>query len=93
MVALHAISDSPKRLSFRHSLDRVRQGGGLGLFFSYQKKPAYHFDTNELLDGAHSVRIYRNSIVHEDSEAAEFIDLQDARSILCQFFRRLPYKW
>ena len=46
-----------------------------------------------LSENAHSVRIFRNAIVHENSEESEVIDIRDARSHLCTFFARLPSDW
>jgi hypothetical protein len=44
-------------------------------------------------DNAHSVRRYRNGIVHEGGEEAEAVSLGRAKSYLCLFFSRLPLTW
>jgi hypothetical protein len=44
-------------------------------------------------DCVHSIRIYRNSLVHEGGEDAEPIGLREACSDLCRFFSGLPHHW
>jgi hypothetical protein len=44
-------------------------------------------------DSAHSVRRYRNGVVHEGGEGAEAVSLRQAKSYLCLFFSRLPLTW
>jgi hypothetical protein len=48
---------------------------------------------NKLLVSAHAVRLYRNSLVHEQGEEIERIPLGTARGHLCTFFSRLPPAW
>jgi hypothetical protein len=43
------------------------------------------------LAGAHAVREYRNSLVHERDEA--MISIAEARGHLCRFFAFLPPVW
>jgi hypothetical protein len=45
------------------------------------------------LAGAHAVREYRNSLVHERDEAVIPIPIAEARSHLCRFFAFLPPTW
>jgi hypothetical protein len=63
--------------------------------------------TSDLLDGlaarcgvpdlqrtkAHSVREYRNGLVHEREEKAQEIPISEARSYLCRYFSFLPHQW
>jgi hypothetical protein len=48
---------------------------------------------NNLLVSAHAVRLYRNSLVHEQGEEIKRITLEKARGHLCTFFSRLPPTW
>ncbi|MCI0357280.1 MAG: hypothetical protein L0211_02200 [Planctomycetaceae bacterium] len=48
---------------------------------------------HDVLAVAHSVRMYRNNLVHEREEAADAVALAVARSGLCKFFARLPLDW
>ena len=41
----------------------------------------------------HSVREYRNSLIHEREQQVLEISLSDARHTLCRFFRRLAARW
>ncbi len=45
------------------------------------------------LHNAHSVRLYRNSLVHERDDYPEIIPLSIARGSLCRFFSKLPSQW
>jgi hypothetical protein len=63
--------------------------------------------TRDLLDGvaatcrihdvqfqkAHSVRLYRNALVHEQGEAVEPMSISTSRKYLCQFFSFLSGYW
>ncbi len=49
--------------------------------------------SREDLQEAHSVRLYRNSLVHERDERTESVPLAAARGILCRFFSALPKTW
>jgi hypothetical protein len=44
-------------------------------------------------DNAHSVREYRNALVHEREDRPEGIPIAMARSHLCHFFSFLPPRW
>lgn len=44
-------------------------------------------------DHAHSVRDYRNGLVHERDDMPEAVSLAVARSYLCHFFSFLPSRW
>jgi hypothetical protein len=44
-------------------------------------------------DCVHSVRVYRNTLVHEGSGDVPPIELREACSWLCRFFSRLPHVW
>jgi hypothetical protein len=48
---------------------------------------------NEQISHAHSVRLYRNALVHERGELAEPISLSRARGYLCEFFSFLSPYW
>jgi len=48
---------------------------------------------NDRVTDAHRIRVYRNSIVHEESESAEPATLPEARRVLCRFFSFLPDEW
>jgi hypothetical protein len=48
---------------------------------------------NDLLVNAHTVRKYRNNLVHEQDEDAAAVAIATARSHLCHFFSRLPPEW
>ena len=48
---------------------------------------------DEDLLSAHAVRRHRNSLVHDQEEAAATIPLRTARGHLCRFFSRLPPTW
>jgi hypothetical protein len=45
------------------------------------------------LAGAHAVREYRNSLVHEREEGMAPITIAQARGYLCRFFAFLPPTW
>jgi hypothetical protein len=45
------------------------------------------------LQGAHAVREYRNSLLHEREEQAEPIPVAVARGNLCRYFSFLPLSW
>jgi hypothetical protein len=45
------------------------------------------------LAGAHAVREYRNSLVHERDEGMAPISISEARGYLCRFFAFLPPIW
>jgi hypothetical protein len=45
------------------------------------------------LAGAHTVREYRNSLVHERDEDMVPISIAEARGYLCRFFAFLPPTW
>jgi len=47
----------------------------------------------EFVANAHSVREYRNLIVHEEAEAADPVTILVARRYLCRFLARLPHEW
>jgi hypothetical protein len=47
----------------------------------------------EFLDNAHTVRKYRNNLVHEREEAVDPVPIALARRHLCLFFSRLPPEW
>ena len=42
---------------------------------------------------AHSVREFRNSLVHERDDAVEVVSLPTSRGHLCRFFSFLPQHW
>jgi hypothetical protein len=46
-----------------------------------------------LRDHVHSVRDYRNSLVHEREDQPETVALATARHYLCHFFSFLPRRW
>jgi hypothetical protein len=48
---------------------------------------------DDRLTGAHDVRVYRNSPVHERDEEVAPISISGARSHLCRFFDFLPETW
>jgi len=48
---------------------------------------------NDRLSDAHRVRVYRNSVVHDESEPATALSLAEARRFLCRFFSHLPENW
>jgi len=48
---------------------------------------------NEQLLNAHAVRLYRNSISHEQDDPGKPIEFHVARGHLCRFFSRLPASW
>jgi hypothetical protein len=48
---------------------------------------------NERLSDAHRVRVCRNAILHDESEAAASLTIQEARRYLCRFFSFLPEVW
>jgi hypothetical protein len=48
---------------------------------------------NERIANAHSVRLYRNSLVHERGEPAEPISISQSRRYLCEFFSYLSRYW
>ena len=45
------------------------------------------------LASAHTVRVYRNTLVHERDEEVAPISIGGARSHLCRFFAFLPESW
>jgi hypothetical protein len=45
------------------------------------------------LAGAHAVREYRNSLVHERDDGVAPISIAEARGRLCRFFAFLPPTW
>jgi hypothetical protein len=44
-------------------------------------------------DAVHTVRRYRNLLVHEDAEPVPSIALTRARGDLCRYFSRIPLDW
>lgn len=44
-------------------------------------------------DSVHAVREYRNSLVHEENEAAASVEIDIARGYLCRYFSWLPLDW
>ncbi len=48
---------------------------------------------SDRLAGAHAVREYRNSLVHERDEEVPPISIAEARAHLCRFFAFLPPAW
>lgn len=44
-------------------------------------------------DNAHSVRDYRNALVHEREDKPKALPIAEARSYLCHFFSFLPPQW
>jgi hypothetical protein len=48
---------------------------------------------HDRIAGAHSVREYRNSLVHEREETVEAISIGGARRHLCLFLNCLPPTW
>jgi hypothetical protein len=48
---------------------------------------------DEQTENAHTVREYRNSLVHEREEEVDAIPVAKARGYLCHFFSFLPAKW
>ena len=44
-------------------------------------------------DNAHSVREYRNALVHEREDQPQVVSIDAARSYLCHFFSFLPAQW
>lgn len=48
---------------------------------------------DDLRAGAHSVREYRNQLVHDRDEETHAFTVAEARSMLCRFFARLPEFW
>ncbi|HZK82436.1 MAG TPA: hypothetical protein VFC46_15245 [Humisphaera sp.] len=44
-------------------------------------------------DSAHSVRDYRNALVHERDNKPDVVPIDKARSYLCHFFSYLPPRW
>ena len=48
---------------------------------------------NERLQDAHSVREYRNSLLHEREDDTVPIPIKEARGYLCWFFSFLPRSW
>jgi len=48
---------------------------------------------NEQIQNAHSVRLYRNALVHERGEAVETISISTSRGYLCEFFSFLSRYW
>jgi hypothetical protein len=89
LVRLYAVFENGLRNSWINSIREteppMRQ---LVDAVSSHRKIPYHLSEN-----AHSVRIFQNAIVHEDSEESEVIDIRDARSHLCTFFARLSSDW
>ena len=49
--------------------------------------------SNDRLVETHRVRVYRNGIVHDESELATPTTLGEARRFLCRFFSLLPPDW
>ncbi len=54
---------------------------------------AQRFLSDVWRDSVHSIRIDRNSLVHEGGDDAEPIGLRGACSDLCRFFSSLPHHW
>ncbi len=48
---------------------------------------------DELIEGVHRVRKYRNILIHEREDDVQPISMASARSDLCQFFSHLPPVW
>ncbi|MBP3955845.1 hypothetical protein J8F10_11170 [Gemmata sp. G18] len=53
----------------------------------------YQFVPDDVIDGAHAVRRYRNSLVHEGGEEAATLPFGHARSFLGSYLSRLPTDW
>lgn len=45
------------------------------------------------LDDVHEVRVYRNSLIHEESEQVPPVEIHDAGDRLRRFFSQLPANW
>jgi hypothetical protein len=54
---------------------------------------AKRFIPQESLKEADEVRVYRNSLVHEEAAEADYIPIRDVRRRLCRFFSYLPLDW
>lgn len=54
---------------------------------------ARRFVADETRNAVHSVRDYRNSLVHESDAAADPVELDLASGNLQEFFARLPFRW
>jgi hypothetical protein len=48
---------------------------------------------NAVLERAHAVRDYRNSLIHIRGRQTQAIPISRARGYLCQFFQFLPLSW
>ena len=80
---------------------------GLRLFWPTARATQPPSRTRDLLDGiaamrripndqllhAHTVRDYRNSLVHEREETPAPLSIAEARGHLCRFFAFLPPNW
>ena len=91
LVRLYAEFESGLREAWRQFFKRPthpRMRELLDSIAAYRKVPV------DVLEDAHEVRGYRNSLVHED-ESLEFpeVTLLNAKSRLCKFFSRLPDNW
>jgi hypothetical protein len=49
--------------------------------------------SDDLISTVHSVREYRNSLVHEREDEINPVPLSAARSCICEFLSRLPENW
>lgn len=47
----------------------------------------------DAIDNAHSVREFRNSLVHERDDLVDAVPIAQARSYLCTFLAFLPLEW
>jgi hypothetical protein len=54
---------------------------------------SHHRASNDLLEGVHRVRKYRNKLVHESEADAGLVPIAEARGYLNRFLRRLPEEW
>jgi hypothetical protein len=53
----------------------------------------YQFVPDDVTDGVHGARRFRNGLVHEGGEAAVPVAFDAARSVLGLFLSRLPLDW
>lgn len=90
LVRLFAEFETTLRSAWTHAFHRVSHPRITDLHNSIAARRSI---PERWLDAVHEVRVYRNSIVHEDSDKASPVAIPDACNRLCRFLSQLPARW
>jgi hypothetical protein len=90
LIRLFAIFESGLREAWARAIGKATHPKMSDLLQAIAAR--YRMPDDRLTD-AHRVRAFRNRIVHGESDAADAVNLADARRILCRFFCFLSDNW